>query len=159
MSAINLYVAVDWQGDREIERARGEAGRGGGRLRPGDGGQSTDGKKETRREKETERKRERKRRRERKTWRIAAEGAEGDEEEGRQCKRRVHKCERYPRFLLIEIQFESGAKPGNSEEIELPGNYRERTITARGLYTRPPFCTSSTIRNAREIAVSREQSK
>jgi len=23
MSAINLYVAVDWQGDREIERARG----------------------------------------------------------------------------------------------------------------------------------------
>lgn len=28
MSAINLYVAVDWQGDREIERARGEGGRG-----------------------------------------------------------------------------------------------------------------------------------
>lgn len=23
MSAINLYVAVDWQGDREIERAEG----------------------------------------------------------------------------------------------------------------------------------------
>lgn len=24
MSAINLYVAVDWQGDKEIERARSE---------------------------------------------------------------------------------------------------------------------------------------
>lgn len=26
MRAINLYVAVDWQGDREIERRRGEGG-------------------------------------------------------------------------------------------------------------------------------------
>lgn len=26
MSAINLYVAVDWQGDKEIERARREEG-------------------------------------------------------------------------------------------------------------------------------------
>lgn len=36
MSAINLYVAVDWQGDREIERAEGRLQREEEKERAGD---------------------------------------------------------------------------------------------------------------------------
>lgn len=139
MSAINLYVAVDWQGDREIERA-------GGRLQRERRGARGDAEKERnpelRRTKQEEGRKEGMRERERE-------------------RRNIHKhATDTPPFLLIEIQFER-SKPGNSEEIELSRYYREPAISTRCLYrTYEPRVlyieTTGLPRNARETAMFRE---
>lgn len=92
MSAINLYVAVDWQGDREIERAGGEA-RGGGRDRAGVN------EREMRRDGEGARGSRETGEREREIRRGAGREKRGE----REC---THKPSDIP-FLLIEIQFEA----------------------------------------------------
>lgn len=115
MSAINLYVAVDWQGDKEIERARREEGW----REEGD----DDCRRNAGRECEE-------------SW-GRGEIQSCDRRKGKNAKRRVIQAEEKREreytnatdtpFLLIEIQFER-SKPGNSEEIELSRYYRARTI-------------------------------
>ena len=121
MSAINLYVAVDWQGDREIERA-------GGRLQRET--RSAEGEKELRAgDAKAENERE-----------VRGCGERNEKWEGKRqyvCvfdeereRKRIHtQAADIPPFLLIEIQFKR-SKPGNSEEIKLSQYYRERTISA-----------------------------
>lgn len=133
MSAINLYVAVDWQGDREIERAGGRLQR---ETRSGGRERVRDAKVEKERNPELQRT---------KWWRR--------EERGNNVREREKEGEYTqttdtPSFLLIEIQFER-SKPGNSEEIELSRYYRERTVStrcfvlytpSRVLYIKPRIC-------------------
>lgn len=71
MRAINLYVAVDWQGDREIERGEGGDSLLSGEEEKGKNGLSLGARKE--KEKEETRIVKRERERERWAWKTEAE--------------------------------------------------------------------------------------
>lgn len=87
MSAINLYVAVDWQGDKEIERARGEEGRG------------EEGDDDCRERRGTRGENARKAGEGEKSG-VATdgEGRTRGEEREEKGEREIHKRDRYPRF-------------------------------------------------------------
>lgn len=80
MSAINLYVAVDWQGDKEIERARSEE-REEKRVEMTRGRREKLGKERNPELRQTERKEEK-------------SDISGEEE-----RKSIHKRDRYPVFI------------------------------------------------------------
>jgi len=146
MSAINLYVAVDWQGDREIERER-EGGCKGRREAQKERKSAGDVKAEKERNSKLRRTKWEVERKETVCVYLTRKGIE----------REYTQATDIPSFLLIEIQFKR-SKPSNSEEIKLSQYYRERTISAFCLYCiyNQEFYTLNhgPATNAREIVIS-----
>lgn len=135
MSAINLYVAVDWQGDREIERARGE----GGQLQREARGAEGEREKEDAGDAKTEKEKERKR-------------SEGGRKKGRQegnVKEGENTQATDTPFLLIEIQFEREASPAIPRESNYPGIIGKRTIPTRARFVYTTHSTASFAHRAR----------
>lgn len=130
MSAINLYVAVDWQGDREIERARGK----GGNCR---------GRREARKERKSagDGKMEKKKERERDSKLRRARKGNIKEDENTQATDTP--------FLLIEIQFEREASPAIPRESNYPGIIEKRTIPTRARFVYTTHSTASFAHQAR----------